>query len=65
MSPANGSCPPLQVALLAEGVDRNMLDAVIDEDAEVALLAEGVDRNYSIDRSVLKQISRPPRRGRG
>ena len=35
------------VALLAEGVDRNLigLDVVLDP-ANVALLAEGVDRNF-------------------
>ena len=34
------------VALLAEGVDRNSLMAVICSSARVALLAEGVDRNF-------------------
>ena len=34
------------VALLAEGVDRNDFDTLVEElDATVALLAEGVDRN--------------------
>ena len=55
-----------QVALLAEGVDRNTdgssekLDNLI-----VALLAEGVDRNMLswIAPSIL--FRRPPRRGRG
>ena len=40
------SCPPLKVALLAEGVDRNgsgTTKALML--AQVALLAEGVDRN--------------------
>ena len=37
------------VALLAEGVDRNLigLDVVLDP-ANVALLAEGVDRNCMV-----------------
>ena len=41
-----GKLPPIRVALLAEGVDRN---AIADDDGEwekVALLAEGVDRNH-------------------
>ena len=33
------------VALLAEGVDRNLLLGIISGRLEVALLAEGVDRN--------------------
>ena len=33
------------VALLAEGVDRNLLCPFIRIDGRVALLAEGVDRN--------------------
>ena len=36
------------VALLAEGVDRNVHNVVfVIRDVRVALLAEGVDRNYS------------------
>ena len=34
-----------EVALLAEGVDRNKLTTSSDQHAFVALLAEGVDRN--------------------
>ena len=34
-----------QVALLAEGVDRNRIMMQILEKLDVALLAEGVDRN--------------------
>ena len=34
-----------RVALLAEGVDRNILDRFDRRDYQVALLAEGVDRN--------------------
>ena len=38
------------VALLAEGVDRNLFkDGLFAQICEVALLAEGVDRNYSIE----------------
>ena len=37
------------VALLAEGVDRNVLDARFWEWDSVALLAEGVDRNNTGD----------------
>ena len=38
--------PPL-VALLAEGVDRNQLEDLLNGmNTEVALLAEGVDRNF-------------------
>ena len=36
---------PEQVALLAEGVDRNQIFAYARNGSEVALLAEGVDRN--------------------
>ena len=35
----------IQVALLAEGVDRNTLSAKTECTERVALLAEGVDRN--------------------
>ncbi len=42
--------PPMEiVALLAEGVDRNIQKGSEDMDEmTVALLAEGVDRNYSV-----------------
>ena len=36
---------PEQVALLAEGVDRNVYSLMPPLDGFVALLAEGVDRN--------------------
>ena len=54
------------VALLAEGVDRNILD-IVDKDSleHVALLAEGVDRNKRRIKPNVKIGSRPPRRGRG
>ncbi len=43
---ASASLPALSVALLAEGVDRNVsIAAVVLDDWLVALLAEGVDRN--------------------
>ena len=53
------------VALLAEGVDRNFFGEFIEELPEVALLAEGVDRNIMSARSLLHELSRPPRGGRG
>ena len=37
----------VQVALLAEGVDRNIQPIVLSGGTLVALLAEGVDRNIS------------------
>ena len=39
------------VALLAEGVDRNLQSPPECGTLEVALLAEGVDRNYTTARS--------------
>ena len=37
----------MQVALLAEGVDRNSFSAIMESKISlVALLAEGVDRNF-------------------
>ena len=42
------------VALLAEGVDRNMVVAPGSWDMTVALLAEGVDRNLSTTMGTLK-----------
>ena len=58
--------PVTQVALLAEGVDRNCTDV---QDmfilAFVALLAEGVDRNFIGDLLLSLGFSRPPRGGRG
>ena len=53
------------VALLAEGVDRNIVGEVLAWHLNVALLAEGMDRNriYKILRSM--DGSRPPRGGRG
>ena len=46
---ACGSCDRGTVALLAEGVDRNLsMAALVDTYKAVALLAEGVDRNDSV-----------------
>ena len=42
-----------EVALLAEGVDRNSLVIVQPRSARVALLAEGVDRNIAPARYAL------------
>ena len=39
-----------EVALLAEGVDRNQWSNVCSSSAAVALLAEGVDRNIEVPR---------------
>ena len=39
-------CRATLVALLAEGVDRNLMVCHAAEAAAVALLAEGVDRNF-------------------
>ena len=53
------------VALLAEGVDRNLdaFDGLGDD--RVALLAEGVDRNSLLCGSLGPPCGRPPRGGRG
>ena len=54
------------VALLAEGVDRNLaLRLVCLRRLGVALLAEGVDRNEPLLVSMVMPDSRPPRGGRG
>ena len=54
------------VALLAEGVDRNCRNQNRESKmSRVALLAEGVDRNISAAMTIDKEISRPPRGGRG
>ena len=53
----------LFVALLAEGVDRNDFDTLVEElDATVALLAEGVDRNRSLTRLEQRQEASPSSR---
>ena len=53
------------VALLAEGVDRNRASAGRDVIQSVALLAEGVDRNIAVLLQVAVVNGRPPRGGRG
>ena len=54
------------VALLAEGVDRNLMKIEDTVRAAVALLAEGVDRNSKLFHDVeAYYICRPPRGGRG
>ena len=54
------------VALLAEGVDRNLLEYYeAAEEAKVALLAEGVDRNFDTVEALTSMDGRPPRGGRG
>ena len=54
-----------RVALLAEGVDRNLLAMMVMVPSLVALLAEGVDRNHLSTLAVVELMRRPPRRGRG
>ena len=53
---------PHEVALLAEGVDRNIvpLEQVIY--CRVALLAEGVDRNHHVDIDAKQLIESPSSR---
>ena len=55
----------LYVALLAEGVDRNLWFWGMKNADEVALLAEGVDRNDNLTDDELRRLGRPPRGGRG
>ena len=55
-----------QVALLAEGGDRNVKDIIAGENrATVALLAEGGDRNILFLTQPGQLHCRPPRGGRG
>ena len=54
-----------QVALLAEGVDRNICTRSEYFYDKVALLAEGVDRNIQHHTAILTPLGRPPRGGRG
>ena len=54
------------VALLAEGVDRNVVFLDLKSLSQlVALLAEGVDRNLGFFVSLVFVNRRPPRGGRG
>ena len=56
----------LEVALLAEGVDRNFVVLLhLKRLSQVGLLAEGVDRNKKDELKIYKKKSRPPRGGRG
>ena len=56
----------IQVALLAEGVDRNLVKLnTICTIQSVALLAEGVDRNFKDRYFPTGAGGRPPRGGRG
>ena len=57
----------LSVALLAEGVDRNLhwQEGRRNPDPDVALLAEGVDRNLIMLSAPMSGTRRPPRGGRG
>ena len=52
-------CPESRVALLAEGVDRNLFRRWLYSSAAVALLAEGVDRNNikTVDLPVTKGVA--------
>ena len=54
------------VALLAEGVDRNVVFLDLECLSQVALLAEGVDRNRKKAKATEIEVERrPPRGGRG
>ena len=60
----NRSCG--EVALLAEGVDRNSFtSSFFSSGFGVALLAEGVDRNRIMSKGIGEKYRRPPRGGRG
>ena len=54
-----------KVALLAEGVDRNLQALPLPLLLLVALLAEGVDRNLLEQGAAPQSTGRPPRGGRG
>ena len=53
------------VALLTEGVDRNVSGAGPCVSLKVALLTEGVDRNFAPLAAALRLVGRPPHGGRG
>ena len=53
---------PSPVALLAEGVDRNLLEIIREYAAKVALLAEGVDRNFKDRYPITLVITSPSSR---
>ena len=65
MDKAYGKNRSEKVALLAEGVDRNLMNCPMMSSHGVALLAEGVDRNHSGPKAMRYSASRPPRGGRG
>ena len=48
--------PAYQVALLAEGVGRNLFESGLAENSDVALLAEGVGRNQQPAQQVMPQM---------
>ena len=51
-----------EVALLAEGVDRNQFDRFYNLCKQVALLAEGVDRNIQRNSSKAVRVKSPSSR---
>ena len=53
------------VALLTEGVGRNVKECSLKMGVYVALLTEGVGRNYEAPAASMAMESRPPRGGRG
>ena len=50
------------VALLAEGVDRNLASSGMNDVDEVALLAEGVDRNQMMYKGYIQLAMSPSSR---
>ena len=55
-----------KVALLTEGVDRNIEHMnILSPTQRVALLTEGVDRNFTRVVKRVKNVRRPPHGGRG
>ena len=56
------ACPHIRVALLAEGVDRNLTKLFEEYNSKVALLAEGVDRNIDINRKFTAAVRSPSSR---
>ena len=57
--------PAALVALLMEGVDRNVGVVGNLGSPQVALLMEGVDRNYPAKEGAPAALRRPPHGGRG
>ena len=54
-----------KVALLTEGVDRNICSPKVPNILRVALLTEGVDRNIFLPVWDFRSFGRPPHGGRG